>query len=599
MIKNFNDLTGWINLIQSTSIKDNQFTVAQNVFYNNAKQLQTRRGYRKFGSSMWASPATSYFFYQRDDTLARIAVCHAGGKFYTYNEWTGDRDQVYANYIEHETRTGETNKRTRWDFCVYKNVIYMCDGVNPYASYDGTTHTIINTTSIWTTTADNTTDFLTKTTHGLNNNDEVYITTSGTMPTGLVAYQVYYVVNKTTNTFQVASEKNWTYINFTTNGTGTLTTIKLNEPRTRYIQYLGDRIYTAWDDANPSSMYYTNAAPADGTNINQNTVVVWWDEAGVINWLNEYSQIVIAFKDQRTYAVNVATPSIDTIDTQMGGYADRCTTSVNNWLVFFNERWIDTLITRDGVSGASAISSKPLSDNVRELTKKIAEDYYNSSCAYFIKKLNNYYFSFDTNGDDRPDTTLVYNSLTGAWTQYKFPNIYDYGYYINEDKQRQFLFSSASGGQMYEYEYWFDDDGENIDVSVTSKDLDFDDPAQVKTFDFIDLVGFKQEWGTITATVYVDWENIWGGEVTDAHINLNATGALWISVLWWSPLGEEEGDSETDLLLYPFTVRIPFFARWATIQWQLESSWVQRIIEKVRINVNAEAIDVFTFDNII
>lgn len=599
MIKNYNDLTWWINLIQSTNIKDNQFTVAQNVFYNNAKQLQTRRGYRKFGNSLWASPASSYFFYQRDDNLARIAVCHAWGKFYTYNEWTRNWDEVYANYVEFETRTWDTDKRTRWDYCVYKNVIYMCDGVNPYASYNWTTHTIINTTSIGTTTADSTTDFLTKATHWLNNNDEVYITTSGTMPTWLIAYQVYYVVNHTSNTFQVSTEKNGTAINFTTNWTGTLTTIKLNEPRCRYIQYLGDRIYTAWDDANPSSLYYTNAAPADWTNINQNTVVVWGDEAWVINWLNEYSQIVIAFKDQRTYAVNVATPSVDTIDTQTGWYSDRCTHSVNNWLVFFNERWIDTLITRDWVSGASAISSKPLSDNVRELTKKIAEDYYNSSCAYFIKKLNNYYFSFDTNWDDRPDTTLVYNSLTGAWTQYMFPNIYDYGYYINSDKQRQFLFSSASGGQMYEYEYWFTDDGIAIDVNIISKDLDFDDPAQVKTFDFIDLVGFKQEWWIITSTVYVDWENIWGWEITDAHINTNAVWALWISVLWGSPLWEEEWDSETDLPLYPFTVRIPFFARGATIQWQLESSWVQWIIEKVRINVNAEAIDVFTFDNII
>jgi hypothetical protein len=38
-----------------------------------------------------------------------------------------------------------------------------------------------------------------------------------------------------------------------------------------------------------------------------------------------------------------------------------------------------------------------------------------------------------------------------------YPNIYDYGYYINEDKQRQFLFSSASGGQFYEMEYGFND----------------------------------------------------------------------------------------------------------------------------------------------
>ena len=598
MIKSYNDLTWWLNLIQSTNIKDNQFTVAKNLFYNNAKQLQTRRWYRTFGNALWSSPATSYFFYQRDDTLARIAVCHAWWKFYTYNEWTSTRDEVYANYVEFETRTGETTKRTRRDFCVYKNVIYMWDWVNPYASYDGTTRTSIWLITVWTVTADNTTDFFTKVAHWLVNNDEIYFTSTLTMPWWLVTNQVYYVVNKTNDTFQISNDKNWTFINFTTNGTGTITCFKLTEPRCRYIQYLGDRIYSAWDDANPSSLYYTNAAPADWTNINQNTVVVWWDEAWVINWLNEYSQIVIAFKDQRTYAVNVATPSVSTIDTQTGGYSDRCTTSVNNWLVFFNERWIDTLMTRDWVSGASAISSKPLSDNVRELVKNITEDNYNSSCALFIKKNNNYYFSFDTNADDRPDTTLIYNSLVWSRTQYMYPNIYDYGYYINEDKQRQFLFSSASGGQFYEMEYGFNDNWADIEVELTSKELDFDDPSQAKTFDFVDLIGFKQEWWTITANIYVEWEVVWWMEITDAHINPNATWALWISVLWVSSLWEEEWDAESDLQLYPFTVRVPFFARGYNIQWQLQSSWVQWIIEKVRVNVDAEPIDVFDFSNI-
>ena len=42
---------------------------------------------------------------------------------------------------EFETATAKTSWRTRWDYAVYKNIIYMCDGVNNYARWDGTTYT--------------------------------------------------------------------------------------------------------------------------------------------------------------------------------------------------------------------------------------------------------------------------------------------------------------------------------------------------------------------------------------------------------------------------------------------------------------------------
>jgi len=48
---------------------------------------------------------------------------------------------------------------------------------------------------------------------------------------------------------------------------------------------------------------------------------------------------------------------------------------------------------------------------------------------------------------------VVYSSLTGGRTQYTFPEIYDFGNYIDTDGNRQYLFASANGGQMYEYEY--------------------------------------------------------------------------------------------------------------------------------------------------
>lgn len=34
-----------------------------------------------------------------------------------------------------------TTHRTRWDFAVYKNVVYGCNGVDDYFDYDGSTYT--------------------------------------------------------------------------------------------------------------------------------------------------------------------------------------------------------------------------------------------------------------------------------------------------------------------------------------------------------------------------------------------------------------------------------------------------------------------------
>lgn len=65
------------------------------------------------------------------------------------------------------------------------------------------------------------------------------------MPAGITSGQVYYVVNKTNDTFQISTARNGTAVAFTSNGTGTHTYYKLTKPRCRYMQYLGDRLYGA------------------------------------------------------------------------------------------------------------------------------------------------------------------------------------------------------------------------------------------------------------------------------------------------------------------------------------------------------------------
>ena len=80
------DFRGGLNLTQDTVIKDNQFTILKNFYYNASQQLETRRGYRTFGNSIGNNPITSYHFFQRDDTLATQALCTAGTNMYKYDE---------------------------------------------------------------------------------------------------------------------------------------------------------------------------------------------------------------------------------------------------------------------------------------------------------------------------------------------------------------------------------------------------------------------------------------------------------------------------------------------------------------------------------
>jgi hypothetical protein len=65
-----------------------------------------------------------------------MALCASGTDMYKYDETTEDRTSIKDELTEFETLTGRTTWRTRRDFAVYKNVVYMCNGVDAYAKYD-------------------------------------------------------------------------------------------------------------------------------------------------------------------------------------------------------------------------------------------------------------------------------------------------------------------------------------------------------------------------------------------------------------------------------------------------------------------------------
>lgn len=499
-----------LNTWPASTIKNNQFSILRNFYYNKDWEIETRRGYTTFSDEL-NDPITSYFFYQNDWTLAKTAVCHSGTQFYQLDSWV--RTSKKTGLTAFETATGKTTRRTRRDYAVYKNKIYMCDWINNYAEWDWTTY----------------------------------------------------------------SEFAW-------------------QPKIRYISYLQDRLYGSGDDTNPNSMYYTWALPANWQTINTNTLVVWWDENWQINSINELQSNILAFKSNNIYAVNIVGNTSLPIDTQGGWYADRSIHRVWDSLVYFSDNSVETLKSRSWVTWSNALSSLPLSAAVKEMIDTIKEFNYNAQVAFYGKKNNNYYFSYDSNEDNIPDTTLVYSSLTKWRSEYTYPNIYDYWTYVDDDNQEKYVF--ASGGQMYEMETGTDDNWLDIDYELQTKAYDFDTPGLYKTVDYVDITGLKNRGSEIEVTILMDWNPVWWGFVTDTNINLSSIAkTIWVSSIWVLPLGWWEDTSWIDM--YQYTIRVPMYWTGTDIAINMKSTGWVRTLQKARVSIEQQEVEVFNYNNIL
>lgn len=109
--------------------------------------------------------------------------------------------------------------------------LYQFNGNVAVQEYTGGTGTTNLLQSIGVFTADNVTDTMSFTGHGLANGTAVEVTNSGgALPAGLSAGVEYYIVNQTANTFQLSATSGGAVINFTTDGTGSHTVHKSTRP---------------------------------------------------------------------------------------------------------------------------------------------------------------------------------------------------------------------------------------------------------------------------------------------------------------------------------------------------------------------------------
>jgi len=510
------NLLGWLNTAEPTKIKDNQFSVLENMFYTPDFWLQSRRGFKEFWTQIGTKPITSLFSFVNDTTWDSWLLATAGTSLYQYNEGTTVFDEVKTWLTEFEA---DWVTRTRWSFAVYLNKVYMCNGVDAYAEYDPATTTYT---------------------------------------------------------------ENWA------------------QPKVRHLAFLWDAIYWWWADLLPNTLYFTTAWAANWNTLDANSIVVWWDEAGRINWLEELQTQIQVFKDNKIYSVAWDGSSALPTDSESWGYSDRAIKRAWNSLLNLSERGIDTLKARNGVWGTQAVESKPLSDNVRDIFSKIKTNNRKFSAGQYLLPLTNYYVTIDTTNDSIPERTMVYSSLTKGWSEYTYPALNDYVTFIDEDWDERYLMASANSWIVYEMETWFNDVWSAIPVRLKTKKFDFNKPTVLKTGQYVDVIWFKSIWDPIQCNIYMEDELVWWAEITDDYINASATSlhiwttTIWTATIWWGV----QWDDTIELL--PFFVRIPMYETGLNIEVELtsDSTNLVWIPSKIAMEIDNENIELFSYWNI-
>lgn len=376
------------------------------------------------------------------------------------------------------------------------------------------------------------------------------------------------------------------------------------QPKYKYLRVLSnaDIVFGAVG----KTLYWMAAGAADASTVNANDLDVGSDEAGTINGLFELGSTILTGKSRKIYSIDIGNQNAPPIDTQGGLFSHRAIANVENAIVYFSDDGIRTLMQRDGATGAAAIAGQPLTDHLRTLINQITAAQYNANCAGFVRTLNNYYFSFDTSDDNIPETTLVLSSLVpNAWSQYNYPALYQYGYYIDSNGNYHYLFTSANSGIIYEMETGFTDDTNVIEYELITKAWDMKKPSIWKDVKSMDIFGLKSEGEPIHVEILIDNSVVYSAEIDDNYIDITG-GAVTIAsdpMATSSLGGGGSGNGGTDDMdVYPYFIRLggEIFGSGQTVQLRMYSDTgpIVWTLDRVMLGYEENTIDIFPYANI-
>lgn len=656
---------------EQTIAKDNQLTTATNVFYNDDRKLQTRRGYANFGNTI---PDTVTVIHDMDTTAGNgtwavasdgvtltaettnhkrgagslkfnIDVSNSGDDFATLTNSTFSQVDISSSkgnlgfwfkapsgfktdFTDIRVRIG-SDSSNYYEFTV--NAVDFTEEQYSFIrkawSGASTTGTPVDTAIDYGQIIINYTASYTDKT-GVEFDDIVAYSSTSTKPPMSAFFLEsssgtrHLICNAGTNMFEYhEATESWNVIEtgltegtrfgflvykdiiYFGNGVDDYRDYNLQKvtsypgtPKYKYFLLANDIGYALGDPDNKSTLGYTAGTPGNMQTFPNLLVLDEDDSAGVGTGLVNLESIVIAAKERKIYKVNTAASSRTQLDYSEGIDANRSIVRVENEVFFLNKAGVYTLGQREGLLGSARADA--LTEDIRQIIN--SADNLEIANGIYVSRLNNYYLWLDTNNDEILDTCLVFSRLTRKWTKYVGINCNQAVVYRDSSGNEKLLIADSFTGRMREIETGFGDNDAAIDVTVETKNFDFDAPETHKTFEYVDFFGFISENAVIDYTIIVDDEETVAGQIIGSVYAAQQTSPTF--TLDSTPLDQEAIDGaggEGDLDLYPFKARVSFNITGTRIKMRLSSqkedtAW---ILTKSAVYPYPQPLDIYPTDS--
>lgn len=120
------------------------------------------------------------------------------------------------------------------------------------------------------------TDTLTATAHGLSDGDIIKLTSTGTLPGGLLTTRDYYVINSAANTLKVSLSQGGSAVDITSAGSGTISLYELSQPAVETL--------ALWQGPASSAMFAAAGGAMWGVTANQAATLSYVSTGGSNRW---------------------------------------------------------------------------------------------------------------------------------------------------------------------------------------------------------------------------------------------------------------------------------------------------------------------------
>lgn len=388
-----------------------------------------------------------------------------------------------------------------------------------------------------------------QTAHGLKSGTKISFTTTGALPTGVVAGTTYYVIatGLTADAFQFSAtlggsavdtsgsqsgvhtlfrryttDKEFGYIvyndtlyfgnayeNFTS-WTGTAFAEYDTLPKGNVYEIFEDRLFIAGVVAEPLTLYYSNVGVP--TTFTGSDIIKPLGTDSIKTIVNYYGTLMVFKQDtiwkitfQYDQVVSLFVPKMEVQSGTYGACSRKAVTWVENELWFFTGREVRAIGYQENNTGVFGVNKSTISEQIKETLKLITPANYDLiATAYNDRK---FYLAVPLGSTAVNDTVfvchLLYNKLWTKYTERVKANTFSF---LVVDNVVYTSLSTSSYGTLKWNDALTADISLEISSSVVFKKYENNNFNVSNLYRYVDLL-FKDLTGTVTATINQDLHN--------------------------------------------------------------------------------------------